>query len=69
MRSETLAIFESENTDYVERLMIAFYVRDGWDRLWPWTGVPSWLWPRYDPTPFRSAMASIEQAAWWPRTQ
>ena len=63
MRSETRAVYEDGTTDYIERLMIAFYVRDGWDRMWPWTNVPRWLWPRYDPTPFRVAMAAIEQSA------
>lgn len=67
MRAETQAAFEDESADYIERLMIAFYVRDGWDRMWPWGNVPAWLWPRYDPTQLRQMASALERAAWWPR--
>jgi hypothetical protein len=46
MRPETEHAYN--NANYIERLMIAFWVHDGWDRLWPWTMIPKWLAPRYD---------------------
>lgn len=47
MRPETQHAYHNA-TNYIERLMIALWVHDGWDQLWPWTMIPKWLAPRYD---------------------
>jgi len=46
MRPETEKVYADAN--YAERLLIALYVRDGWDQYWPYNNRPMWLVDRYN---------------------
>ena len=55
MRAETRLVYEVATAE--TKLLIYFYVKDGWDYYWPYADRPQWLWDRYarlsltDPAP------------------